>query len=182
MEKFKKGDIVRCVRPISSTNYLVLGKNYTVEAFLSSIDMVVVQGLPYQWNACRFELVKREFCIKTDPWFIRINNEEEFNVAKQFLNNKGLAFSPRGGSLCYNKSFKYLCLYEVGSTFTQTNVVVFGDNGEKEIKLTFKNTIELDKIEYPEVELPKSERQVEIKKIEEEMRKLADRLNKLKGD
>ena len=73
MNKFKVGDKVVCLR----SDTLVVGQTYTVDR-LSGDDGVYIKECTQGWwyfNE-KFKLAEPDFCMKTQPWFIRVNNKE----------------------------------------------------------------------------------------------------------
>lgn len=179
MNKFKVGDKVRCVSGYHS--YICVGETYTVSKVEKCNLILKDKEHPYHYSY--FEPVKPEFDMKRNPWFIRVNNKEEFDLVADFLEAKGFSFYEKQ----YIASTKAIgntdlaCNIERDSRVSRLmtseieNVI---HHGAKEIKINFKKSISIDNIDYPDV---KSAQDVEIEKIETEMRKLADRLNKLKG-
>ena len=175
MQKFKKGDTVRCIRGTVDTEYLVQGKDYIVDSFDESSNTLVVQRLPNDWHADRFELVTPEFCMKTQPWFIRVNGHQEWKLAVEFARSKGIDFF--SGHASYYGSITLITNVDTWGTIPRYLMHGYQCGTKNEIKLSYKKVI--DKVEYPVV---KSVQELEIEKIEDEMRKLADRLSKLKGN
>lgn len=178
MSKFKRGDRVFALETIGR---LVFGRKYIVHDVLSNGAVLSIVGDPILYSSDRFDLVKPEFDMKNQPWFIRVNNEEEFGVVADFLEAKGFRFYEKK----YTKNTQAIGNTDLAgnierdskvSRLMTSEIEKVIHYGGKEIKLNFKTTI--DSVEYPEV---KSAQQVEIEQIETEMRKLADRLNSLKS-
>lgn len=188
---FKIGDIVRCTS--QSYTYIFEWAQYVVSEVEegyhgTNIRLTDWSGLMLDcWYPSEdFELIEQkkeekstEFDILNTPWFIRVKDEEEFEIAKEFLKSIGFFFS-------------YGVQYEAGTVIANRSatgeVLPFGKQalirtpftkGKKEIKLNFKTEKVLDYVQYPKVQYEDPD-QAEIQKIEDEMRKLADRLNAIK--
>lgn len=120
----------------------------------------------------------KAFNMKTQPWFIRINSQEEFDVVdKWLLDNHGVSLDCRwnGGHM-------------VGLTNTtdsghayEDHIMWYGSddigNIREEIKFSFKTVI--DSVEFPEVV---SEEQKEIERLTKIIEEAQQSLNKLKGE
>ena len=116
------------------------------------------------------------FNIKSDPWFIRVNSKQEFEVIQDWLQeNYGCSLITS-----YNPAFEYLtntsCTGQIEEAF-----VMHGrgnpleTTSRKEIKLTFKTTI--DSVEYPEME---TEQEIKMKQLQETIDKAARELKELR--
>lgn len=188
MQDFKVGDIVECIDHGNSL-YLVKGKLYTVvknPSWLKDDTVYInvamtINGRNYQqaYNKNLFKLIKKEFDMFNEGWAIRYSDEEEFELVKKFVKHKGFKFA-----------FGEDHYPEVGYITNRTNkgeLVTSGSNNDvmrvsakedrQEIVLNYKVTKEIDSVNYPE----KTPEEVEVEKIEAEMRKLADRLSELKN-
>jgi len=112
MRKFKVGDKVKCIDDAyKDTLILTVSHIESDEDGNSKYDLLGftedghVRG---EWCAYHFELVKEkeemQFDMKTQPWFIRVNNEQEFEAAISWAEEKDLKWDkiPRE----YNKSIK----------------------------------------------------------------------------
>lgn len=119
---------------------------------------------------------KQMFNIKTDPWFIRINSEQEFNVIQDWLEeNYGCSLITS-----YNPAIEYLT--NTSCTGQSEEAFVMHGRGNplktpsrKEIKLTFKTTI--DSVQYPEME---TEQQIKMKQLQETIDRAARELKELR--
>jgi len=119
---------------------------------------------------------KQMFNIKTDPWFIRVNSKQEFEVIQDWLQeNYGTCLSSN-----YYSSMVYLTnSYADGGV--REDFVMHGSSDPlekqalKEIKLTFKTTI--DSVTFPEVE---TEQQIKMKQLQETIDKAAKQIKELK--
>lgn len=184
MNKFKVNDVVKCEWGYFSR--IDIGETYKVRAVSSTGGSILITTASGDlWYDIKyFKLVSREFDMVNNPWFIRVNNEEEFGVVADFLEAKGFRFYEKK----YTKNTQAIGNTDLGGNIERDSKVVrlmtseiekVIHHGGEEIKINFKKTISIDSVDYPEV---KSAQQVEIEQIETEMRNLADRLNKLKGD
>ena len=123
---------------------------------------------------------KEMFFLKTNPWYIRVTNEAEYNAANDWLEeNFG-----RKVTVCYGGD------YVVGLTNTNDigdihNIIMWMDESSidstprHEIKLTFKTVV--DSVEYPAVKSTEEiEREKKIKELKETIalaQKQLDELN-----
>lgn len=138
----------------------------TEEACISSI------------NANCFELVKEKdavkFDMKTQPWFIRIESEEQFKAVDDWLL---VNFGQRvdlpyyGGVSFLTNASKSGRIYD---EFIYVSDAEYAPDGCKEIKLSFKTTVDLASL--PEVETPE---QVEIKRLTKIIEDAQENLAKL---
>lgn len=120
----------------------------------------------------------KAFNMKTQPWFIRINSQEEFQAVQEWLiENHGVSLDCR-----WNGD------YMVGLTNTTDSGHTYGDhimwhgsddigNIREEIKFSFKTVI--DSVEFPVVV---SEEQKEIQRLTKIIEEAQQSLNKLKGE
>jgi hypothetical protein len=161
MNKFKEGDKVKVnksgVGKCRVGEILVVKKDYRADGCWYAGEGYVDHCWINAEGGSRFELVKeeeqvKEFDMKTQPWFIRVSNEQEYDAVKDWLvNEKGLEFA-------YGLNW-YDPLVALGN-----HVYLNGDidpqihhlekhhstKGYHEIKLTFKTVI--DAVEWPVVE------------------------------
>lgn len=129
------------------------------------------------WWIKDFEIEEKQmFNIKTDPWFIRVNSKQEFEVIQDWLQeNYGCSLI-----IPYNPAFEYLTNTSCTGQ-TEEAFVMHGrgnpleTTSRKEIKLTFKTTI--DSVEYPVV---KSKEQIKIEELQETIDKAARELKELR--
>ena len=96
MQEFNIGDKVVCVCR-NDDNWYKIGSEFTIrsDSFVDRTDDEVCYLVEEFSNnkiwiqGNHFELIKEEpkqmFNIKTDPWFIRVNSEEEFEVIQDWL-------------------------------------------------------------------------------------------------
>lgn len=119
---------------------------------------------------------KQMFNIKTDPWFIRVNSEQEFEAIQDWLQeNYGCSLIAS-----YNTAFEYLtntsCTGQIEEAFVMHGRgYPLETTSRKEIKLTFKTII--DSVTFPEVE---SEHQIKMKQLQETIDKAARELKELR--
>lgn len=120
------------------------------------------------------------FDMKTQPWFIKINSQEEFDLVQEWLiENYG-----KGLQCDWEGYFK-----KCGVTNTRSDMEVSpncvmwaGENSEvhkyaNEIKFNFRKVI--DNVEFPDV---KSEQELEIERLTEIINQAQETLNKMKGE
>ena len=185
MSYFKVGDKVRCIGSQTANGEQIdVGYVGTITHVASDGAIVVDNMFGHMGNAVcwpeAFEKIKEEpkqmFNIKSDPWFIRVNSEQEFNVIQDWLQeNYGCSLITS-----YKTAFEYLtntsCTGQIEEAF-----VMHGrgnpleTTSRKEIKFTFKTTI--DSVTFPEVE---SEQQIKIKQLQETIDKAARELKELR--
>ena len=120
---------------------------------------------------------KQMFNIKSDPWFIRVNSEQEFEVIQDWLeDNYGEKLRAN-----YGTHMKWLTNTQCDGHINSKLLVMHGrghpleTTSRKEIKLTFKTTI--DSVQYPEME---TEQQVKMKQLQETIDKAARELKELR--
>lgn len=178
MSKFKVGDKLVCTN--TGGNHLTVGKHY-VAVTATPHNVVVINDIGDEvfYDKSRFEIVqeKEMFDMKTNPWFIRVNNKEEYDAASEWLNeNFGNYYADTG----------YIG-YIVGLSNTDDRgeihprVMWMGEDSlgateRYEVKLNFKTVI--DSVEYPVV---KSERDLKIEELEQSIKEAQERLNELKA-
>ena len=186
MSNLKVGMRVKAVTDYPENNFkrISVGDFGTVTGFDDYVkDFVRVHfdnGRREEFYDWRVEPVTEEpkqmFNIKSDPWFIRVNSEQEFEVIQGWLQeNYGCSLITS-----YNTAFEYLtntsCTGQIEEAF-----VMYGRGNpleatsRKEIKLTFKTTI--DSVQYPEME---TEQQVKMKQLQETIDKVARELKELR--
>lgn len=173
MQEINIGDKVVCVCR-NDDNWYKIGSEFTIrsDSFVDRTDDKVCYLVEEFSNnkiwiqGNHFNLVKEEpkqmFNIKTDPWFIRVNSEEEFEVIQDWLEeNYGTWLS----SSYYSRMVYLTNSCDDGEV--QNSFVMHGSGdplekqARKEIKLTFKTII--DSVEYPVV---KSKEQIKIEELQ----------------
>ena len=186
MSNLKVGMRVKAVTEYPENNFkrISVGDFGTVTGFDEYVkDFVHVHfdnGRREEFYDWRVEPVTEEpkqmFNIKTDPWFIRVNSKQEFEVIQDWLQeNYGCSLITS-----YNTAFEYLtntsCTGQIEEAF-----VMHGrgnpleTTSRKEIRFTFKTTI--DSVTFPEVE---SEQQIKMKQLQETIDKAARELKELR--
>lgn len=115
------------------------------------------------------------FDMKQEPWYIRVNNESEFNGAQQWLTeNFGTNLKTT-----YNLGVGYLTNAAYGG-YIEDDHVMYGNiesvnlTFRHKIKLTFKTIV--DSVEYPETQTPA---QIELKALQQKIKDLETQANKL---
>lgn len=187
MSNLKVGMRVKAVTEYPENNFkrISVGDFGTVTGFNEHVkDFVRVHfdnGRREEFYDWRVEPVTEEpkqmFNIKTDPWFIRVNSEQEFEVIQDWLEeNYGEKIRAN-----YGTHMKWLTNAQCDGYINSKLLVMYG-SGEplattprKEIKLTFKTTI--DSVQYPEME---TEQQVKMKQLQETIDKAARELKELR--
>lgn len=186
---FKVGDDVICIcKDATGRKYFEENKRYKITAISIKNGTLKVQGSDQNWRFERFQKAKEPdsgFDYLKTPWFIRINTETEFNLVVGFFKSKGFVF----------RNFQVYERFVVGLTNCSVygSVIRVGDlplarlsNQEllllekeqvHEIKIQFETSIK--SVIYPKII---SEKDSEIQKIQEEMKKLSNRLETLKEE
>lgn len=132
-----------------------------------------ISGIHANW----FELVKEDdmkFDMKTQPWFIRIESEEQFKAVGDWL----LVNFGKRAEIYYSEYIAFLT--NTSTSGTVCNGVLYAVHADdicdgcKEIKLSFKTTVDL--VSLPEVETPE---QAEIKRLTKIIEDAQESLSKL---
>lgn len=191
MSKFKVGDkVVRVKCSHSKCPIGYVGKVTNVRGCWLSLDEITNGAAFHPFSEDFFELYeeKQMFDFKNTPWVIYVQSKEEAIAAYEWIKKEsGMDFSVTIGSAFFTKRD-----YESGQVgFTNTSnkhseaedLLLFGgleaDYGRKVIKLSFKTETTITNVEFPEI---LTEKEIETKKIREEMESLAQRLKKLEGN
>lgn len=124
------------------------------------------------------------FDIKNEKWFIRVGNKQEAVAAQEWAFKQGL---PWGGKFKLRTDFESWDTKGVsaaigaghcgGGCLVQASTSFWERNGHKEIKLTYKLTV--DTVTPPELE---SEQQKQIKALEATIAMAAAQIQKLKEE
>ena len=187
MEGFKIGARVVCVT--SDCNWYKEGDEFIIRSapFIDTEDNTVCYHVKEQPNngvyiqGSQFKLTKEEpkqmFNIKTDPWFIHVNSKQEFEVIQDWLEeNYGKRLL-----VDYGTHMKWLTNTRHDGYINSKLLVMHGAGDplattpRKEIKLTFKTTI--DSVTFPEVE---TEQQIKMKQLQETIDKAVRELKELR--
>lgn len=192
MSKFKKGARVwvNCDYPenkprvFKGQQAIVLRYEAEYDGPTNTLVEVLFDDGQQNWMfEYRFELVsgnepaqqenKMKFDMKENGWYIRYNNEEEFNLVQEWLQENYGKKMP-----CHYVGYsKYLT--NVDDRGEICNRVMHGcmyNKGAKEIVLNFKTVV--DSVEWPEVE---TEAQKELAKLQKQIEELQNQANILKG-
>lgn len=194
MSKFKKGDRVwvnydypeNKPRVFKGQQAIVLRYEAEYDGPTNTlIEVLFDDGRQYWMFEYRFELVsgneqlvvenKMKFDMKENGWYIRYNNEEEFNLVQEWLqenygDNLDCHFVSRSEYVTNVASTGYIFdTLKHGST---ENIASYA----KEIKLNFKTVV--DSVEWPEVE---TEAQKELAKLQKQIEELSAQAEKLKA-
>lgn len=178
--KFKIGDRVVCVDDSGYTEfYVVNGAIYTVvdkwwdECESDEVSIRDVTEYPNDFKLHKEEPVK-QFDMKTQPWFIRVNNEQEFNLAKEWAISCGIEYNDYGVS---PENVIAICTANKYPAQEHFYYLVAGETpnkNAKEIKLKFKTII--DSVEWPVVE---SEKDKKIRELKETIEAAAKQIKEL---
>lgn len=177
---FVKGQVIKLYRDDGSGCPLFQGIN-------SWYNLCDGQEGAYFDLDCVVKLVKEEkeemqfdmkgFDLKTNPWFIRVNNEQEYNAARDWVKSRGLDFKYSGD---YFKGLAAISnhLYSDGRIDDYIyRCDVEDDLSEyQEIKVTFKTVV--DSVTLPEV---KTEQQKQIEELEKTILLAQQQIEELKG-
>lgn len=134
------------------------------------------------------DLVKEvtSFNLDTQPWFIRINSEDEFNLTIQWLKDNGftLDIAPVSYRNRYGNTLAISNGHDEDDThhclcYVTEDQDFYAKHNRPEIKINFKTLLEVDTVEYPEVVDKDEEERIAIRK---EMEALAERLKALEGN
>lgn len=120
----------------------------------------------------------KEYDMKTNPWFIRINDEEEHAAVVEFLKEKGYddIASYRSGINALTNACSDGSGID-GDVMWSSVAGKYLDDVRKEIVVNFKSTLSVDKVVYPDVESPTQQK---MRELEEQQRKIADEIAKLR--
>jgi hypothetical protein len=123
------------------------------------------------------------FDVKNDKWFVRVANKQEAIAAQDWAFSEGLSWNGRttlrhdyhlwdmdGGTAIGSGHCE-------GSVLGQAGVMYWARSGHKEIKLTYKLTV--DTVLLPEVESPQ---QRQIRALEATIAQAAAQIQKLKEE
>lgn len=194
MSKFNVGDkLVRLTNCYGTWgNQLIpeghVGVVTSINGNWLSVDGIKYKGDDNPFHETHFKLIeeKQMFDFKNTPWVIYVQSKEEALAAYEWLKKEsGLDFSVWVGSAFEDAK------YNTGSIGFTNRVnhsrymggflrfgELEGDLGRKVIKLSFKTETTITNIEFPEI---LTEKEIETKKIREEMEALAERLKKLEN-
>lgn len=191
MNKFKVGDKVRVFKSgkdlegfegswVASRMDRYVGKTFTIAE-------VIRQGNAYTFEETLLKdmspifdervLEKEMFDMKKEPWYVKAS-EENFQAVVNWLKYKGFEFP--SSFRCYreiyitNKSSSGTLVDRCEWAMYERTVSCKA----KEIKLSFKTETTVANVEYPET---LTEKEIETRKIREEMEALAERLKKLEN-
>lgn len=184
MSKFKVGDKVVRVKCSHSKCFIgYVGKVTSVRGCWVSVDEITTVGGLNPFSEDFFELYeeKQMFDMKKEPWGIFWKTHEERDAIVDWLKSQGFEIKTTFHQKCLMGSFSNLDYrdnsYGFGSGTKQD--FYWWDGKAKEIKLTFKTETTITNVEYPEI---LTEKEIETRKIREEMEALAERLKKLEGN
>lgn len=140
MNKFKRGDKVRCINNYRSGCNLLFGKVYKVES--SDSQLISLEDDDIFWNARRFELVEEnELQIEVDkstPIFIESNKFDNVLNPSYYANRKIEVFDFISDTLRNNSAFTPEDGYQYGSITKYTaraGMKIIGNATLQEAKL-----------------------------------------------
>lgn len=181
MSEFKVGD--RVIRTGGTVCGVTNGRSYVVTE--TGNFSIKVEGLVSWFSTSYFKLYEEEqemksnieqFDMKTQPWYIRVNNEEEFNLVQEWLKDNF--------GKCLNQYFKKnnMLLTNLSSNLGITDEVFWANNMDyvrslnpKEIKFNLK--IVIDSVVFPTVE---SEKDKQIRELQNTIELAQKQINRLK--
>ena len=183
---FKKGDKVKIVSrkfPSVWYNNVGVGKIFNVEYFRENQHGKYYMGEGFEGGVyeCDLELVEEEkeemqFDMKKEPWYIRIEDEQEFNAARDWVESLGFKFE-------YGNKYEedivaisnYLNSYGEVEPIIHKNKAQDDQSEYNEVKLKFKTVI--DSVTFPEV---KTEQQKQIEELEKTILLAQQQIEELK--
>lgn len=184
MSKFKVGDKVCCVDDSGyhNTDYLVKGSIYTIvdaywfECKSGEVSIRDTTAYPEDFKLYKEEPMNQSD-MKTQPWFIRVTNEQEFNLVQEWLKkNFGKvyenSFVGEPMFLTNISALRGMChdvFWSSDMDYTQSLRLV-----PNEIKVNFKTTI--DSVVFPTVE---SEKDKKIRELKETIEAAAKQIKEL---
>lgn len=187
MSKFKIGDKVKCVKPSIYMNlddgeiYEVLNVSKTtiqVNKKIDSDDWICDYRFILQED--KEEMKSESFNLKTNPWFIRVNNKEEFEAVGKWIKEK-TGYSLR---TFYFKEVVHLTNTDDDGAVLERLMYVHSSSIKDrkninchEIKLTFKTVV--DSVEYPVLE---SEQQKKIRELKETIEKASAQIAEIEKE
>lgn len=178
-QKFKVGDKVK--RTTGDFRNVLVGCIYTVSEVLST-GAIRLYGHSGSYDPEFFEIYmekeKPSFDLHSNPWYIRVENEEQFNLANKWLKENF------GKHLFYPYDCRIKSLTNVCSEGYINNAVMWSDvesfskykDTRPEIKLTYKTSI--SSVEYPVVEI-ETEQQKRIRELKETIDSASKQLEEL---
>lgn len=97
-----------------------------------------------------------KFDLKTQPWWIRVNNEEESKATQEWLFEQGMTWCD-GGTHIGKTCFKYLTNYNTDGDFPagfmwMTLPNEYCHTPDKEIKLSFETITKITNVIFPEAD------------------------------
>ena len=176
MSGFKVGDKVLCVSS-DGMDKLIIGKTYTV-SWVGVADLSVKEVPKWTHYIRRFELVKEKnmFDMKQEKWFIRTQTPEISEAVQLWLFEQGFVWQSGENKAQYTDTKNVMLSdYAPNGPRFAWSTSVSEDAGYKEIKLTFKTTV--DTVEYPSTE---TQAQKDLKELEQQIVKLSEQAAKLK--
>lgn len=193
MSKFNVGDkLVRLTNCYGTWgNQLIpeghVGVVTSINGNWLSVDGIKYKGDDNPFHETHFKLIeeKQMFDFKNTPWVIYVQSKEEAIAAYEWLKKESgmdLLSKPilvdnmfDSGTMGFTNTYN--------NQTTPTDHLLFGELrgslGRKVIKLSFKTGTTITNVEFPEI---LTEKEIETRKIREEMEALAERLKKLEGN
>ena len=189
MSKFKENDKVKVVSCLQPTYWYAnkIGQEFTLNEYNASFGWSIKEDYRAHLKECDIVHVQEKeemqfdgktFNLKTQPWFIRVNNEEEFEAVNKWVkeNAEYELFTPYfDGMVAISNTddegdvWVRLMYVKDGSRIVRSNITCH------EIKVNFKTVI--DSVEFPIVE---SEQQKKIRELQETIETAKRQIEELK--
>lgn len=183
MSKFNVGDKVVATRSQGGNGITIqaghIGTVTKIESRFLSVDEFDNKFGPCLMSQSAFELYeeKQMFDMKKQPWYVKAS-EENFQAVVNWLKYKGFEFP--SSFRCYREI--YITNRSSSGTLVDRCEWAMYERTvsckAREIKLSFKTETTITNVEFPEI---LTEKEIETKKIREEMEALAERLKKLEN-
>lgn len=178
MNVFKVGDKVKATTNYpdnSCQNRVLVGDVGEVVDKDGAILTVKINGYCEKMFSYRFVKFEPEFDVKNVSWFIKVNNEAEFNIVKSWLSEKYDHYNV----VKYSNKVNYLTNTDgdgdvCGHIMRGTELTHYHTN---EIKFEFETVIKT--VEYPTV---KSKTQIAFDNLQEKITELQKQADLLKSE
>lgn len=175
MSKFKKGDKIKVVS--SKRKFYWYSDKIGQEFILDGVDTLGPFIIDFDDNSCHFdesdikllqekEMFDTNFDMKSQPWFIRVTNEQEYNAARKWLfENFGHYLDTGYASYMVGLSNTDDC-GEICSYVMWMAEHALKTTEHYEIELSYKTVV--DSVQYPQVE---TEQQKKVRELQETIEK-----------
>lgn len=179
---YKEGDLIVCKSSPMIPGGPVKDQVYTIERVYESGDGVSLKEIDKIWDISRFKPFKKQFDWINTSWYIPIENQNHLDAVRKFLRDLGYDTNHLD-----SLDAKFVsCLTNTYKKGYQTKDLMYSTEQYLSYQETHYGSVRVD-LKYETVSQVvcvevHDKRQVEIQKIEEEIRKLTARLNELKGN